>query len=81
MTVSLQDPEYRRFGSTVDIDLAVKHYGHWKDRMDGLRRRLEELNQEKRKEASLFLKLNIQNRATSTKKDTRRLKHFQLAPH
>ena len=54
MTVSLQDPEYRRFGSTVDIDLAVKHYGHWKDRMDGLRRRLEELNQEKRKEASLL---------------------------
>jgi hypothetical protein len=30
--------------------LAVKHYGHWKDRVDGLRKRLEELNQHKRKE-------------------------------
>jgi hypothetical protein len=49
----LQDLKYRRFGSTIDLDLAVKHYGHWKDRLDGLRKRLEELNHHKRKEVKI----------------------------
>ena len=46
----IQDPEFRRFGSTIDLDLAIKHYGHWSDRRDGLKKKLEELNQQKRKE-------------------------------
>lgn len=54
-----QDPEYKRFGCTIDIELAQKHYGHWKDRLDGLRKRLEELNQAKKKEVRFTNKLTL----------------------
>ena len=51
----IQDPEYRRFGSTIDLDLAIKHYGHWKVWRDGLKKKLEELNQQKQKEVFSYL--------------------------
>lgn len=43
----IQDPNYRRFKSSIDFDLAIKQFGHWSDRLEGLRRKLEELNQQK----------------------------------
>ena len=49
----IQDPEYRRLGCTVDLDLAIKKFGHWDDKREGLKKKLNELNHEKEKEASL----------------------------
>ena len=49
----IQDPEYRRLGCTVDLDLAIKKFGHWDDKREGLKKTLNELNHEKEKEASL----------------------------
>ncbi len=54
----IQDPEYRRLNSTIDFNLAIKHFGHWSGRRDGLKKKLEELNQQKHVEVRLcFIKI------------------------
>ena len=49
----IQDPEYRRLQSTIDFNLAIKQFGHWSDRRDGLKKKLEELNRQKNQEVRL----------------------------
>ncbi|XP_057653349.1 glycogen debranching enzyme isoform X2 [Diorhabda carinulata] len=68
----IQDPEYRRLSSTVDMELALKLYNHfWNDTFDEdsrlkkcaekFKNKLDELNNEKSKEINEHLDVAVEN--------------------
>lgn len=53
----IQDPSFRRLKSTINFDLALKQFGHWTDRREGLKRKLEELNRQKFEEVNNLIRI------------------------
>lgn len=68
--VIVQDPEYRRFKSSVDMDIALEHFGNIGDVSDdhrinqccdAFRRKLEELNGAVQHEVQIHLNAAVEN--------------------